>query len=214
LGPYGANVWIACGSGQPLILSGNSSNSVLQRAPHACGAGGTPAGAEAAHGRRSGEYSSVWVAVALPWAISDADGRVTRCDPQLVHTSELRIRHSQVSAPLGGTVGSATPLATGVCQWTQHGTPGEVLLKRDVNVVTPERFTRVKTVTIGTVTIVGGLGDEAFYSTFTQGHTTLTTLNIKKGTAAVTIRVSGGTKPAEEYQAKEKAVAVALLSKL
>jgi hypothetical protein len=121
---------------------------------------------------------------------------------------------AQVSAALGGAVAPAKPLVTGACQWTQQGKPGDVLFKLDVNLVTAEHFTRLKTVTIGTVTNVGGLGDDAFYSTFTQGHTTLTTLNIKKGTAAVTIRVSGGTKPAEEYQAKEKAVAVALLSKL
>jgi hypothetical protein len=89
-----------------------------------------------------------------------------------------------------------------------------VLLKLDVNLVTPEHFTRLKTVMTGTVTNVGGLGDDAFYSTLTQGHTTLTTLNIKKGTAAVTIRVSGGTKPAEDYQAKKKAIATALLPKL
>jgi hypothetical protein len=89
-----------------------------------------------------------------------------------------------------------------------------VLLKLDVNLITPDHFTRLKTVTAGTVTNVSGLGDDAFYSTFTQGHTTLTTLNIKKGSAAVTIRVSGGTKPADEYQAKEKAVAVALIPKM
>jgi hypothetical protein len=121
---------------------------------------------------------------------------------------------AQVSAALGGAVGPAKPLVTGVCQWTQQGKPGDVLMKLDVSLISAEHFTRLKTVTIGTVTNVSGLGDYAFYSTFTQGHTTLTTLNIKKGTAAVTIRVSGGTKPAEEYQAKEKAVAVALLSKL
>ena len=120
----------------------------------------------------------------------------------------------QVSTALGGTVGPAKPLATGACQWTQQGKPGDVLFKLDINLVTPERFTRLKTVTIGTVTNVSGLGDDAFYSTFTQGHRTLTTLNIKKGSAAVTIRVSGGTKPVEEYQAKEKTVAMAVLSKL
>jgi hypothetical protein len=120
----------------------------------------------------------------------------------------------QVSTALGGSVGPGRALATGVCQWAQQGRPGDDLLKLDVNLVTPERFTRLKTVTIGTVTNVGGLGDEAFYSTFTQGHTTLTTLNIKKGSSAVTIRVSGGTKPAEEYQAKEKAVAVTILPML
>jgi hypothetical protein len=67
---------------------------------------------------------------------------------------------------------------------------------------------------VGTITSASGLGDEAFYSTLTQGHTTLTTLNVRKGATAVVIRVSGGTKSAEEYQAKEKAVAVALLPKL
>jgi hypothetical protein len=121
---------------------------------------------------------------------------------------------AQVSAALGGSVGPGRSLAKGLCQWTQQGKPGDVLLKLDVNLITPEHFTRLKTVTVGTVTNVGGLGDEAFYSMFTQGQTTLTTLNIKKGSAAVTIRVSGGTKPAEEYQAKEKAVAVALVPKI
>jgi hypothetical protein len=120
----------------------------------------------------------------------------------------------QVSAALGGSVGPGKTLATGVCQWTQLGKPGDVLLKLDVNLITPDHFTRLKTVTAGTVTNVSGLGDDAFYSTLTQGHTTLTTLNIKKGSAAVTIRVSGGTKPADEYQAKEKAVAVALIPKM
>src|SRR5215813_15522581 len=121
---------------------------------------------------------------------------------------------AQVSAALGGPVGAGKALTKDVCQWSQQGKPGDVLLKLDVNVITPDHFTRLKTVTLGTVTNVGGLGDDAFYSTFTQGHTTLTTLNIKKGESAVTIRVSGGTKPAEEYQAKEKAVAQALVPKL
>ena len=121
---------------------------------------------------------------------------------------------AQVSAALGGSVGPGKALTKEVCQWTQLGKPGDVLLKLDVDLITPEHYTRLKTVTIGSVTSVGGLGDEAFYSTFTQGHTTLTTLNVKKGPSAVTIRVSGGTKAAEEYQAKEKAVAVVLVPKI
>lgn len=120
----------------------------------------------------------------------------------------------QVSAALGGSVGPGKSLTKGVCQWTQLGRPGDVLLKLDVTLITPEHFTRLKTVTVGTVANVSGLGDEAFYSTLTQGHTTLATLNVKKGASAVTIRVSGGTKPAEEYQAKEKAIAVALVPKM
>ena len=121
---------------------------------------------------------------------------------------------AQVSAALGGPVDPGRALAKALCQWTQQGKPGDVLFKLDVTLITPEHFTRLKTVTLGTVTNVSGLGDEAFFSTFTQGHTTLTTLNVKKGSAAVTIRVSGGTKPAEEYQAKEKAVAAALIPKM
>jgi hypothetical protein len=121
---------------------------------------------------------------------------------------------AEVTAALGGSIAPGNALATGVCQWSQQGKPGDVLLKLDVTLMTPDHFTRLKTVTIGTVTNVAGLGDEAFYSTLTQGQTTLTTLNIKKGGAAVTIRVSGGKKPAAEYQAKEKAVALALVPKL
>jgi hypothetical protein len=120
----------------------------------------------------------------------------------------------QVGAALGGPVSAGKSIATGVCQWTEQGKPGEVLFKLDVNLVTPERYARFKTVTVGTKSNVGGLGDEAFYSTFTQGRTTLTTLYIKKGGAAVTINVSGGMKSAEEYQTKERAVAMALLPKL
>lgn len=121
---------------------------------------------------------------------------------------------AQVSAALGGTVGSGRALTAGVCQWAQQGKAGDPLLKLDVNVITPEHFSRLKTVTAGTVTSVSGLGDEAFYSTLIQGRTVLTTLNVRKGATAVVIRVSGGTKSAEEYQAKEKAVAVALLPNL
>ena len=121
---------------------------------------------------------------------------------------------AQVSGALGGSVGPGKALTKDVCQWSQQGKPGDVLLKLDVNLITLDHFTRLKTVTLGTVTNVGGLGDEAFYSTFIQGRTTLTTFDVKKGDAAVVIRVSGGTKPAEEYQVKEKAVAEALIPKL
>jgi hypothetical protein len=121
---------------------------------------------------------------------------------------------AQVSAALGAPVGGGKSLATTVCQWLQQGKPGDELLKLDVTLVTIARFTRLKTVTLGTVTNVGGLGDEAFYSTFKTTNTTLTTLNVKKGDAAVVIQVSGGKKPAEEYQTKEKAVAQVLVPKL
>jgi len=62
----------------------------------------------------------------------------------------------------------------------------------------------MKSVAIGTVTNISGVGDDAYYSTLKTRNTTDTTLNVKKGVAAVVIRVSGGQKPVEEYQAKEK----------
>jgi len=120
---------------------------------------------------------------------------------------------AQVSAALGGTVGAGKPVA-GTCHWSQDGKAGAELLKLDVNIVTLDRYNRMKSVTVGTVSAVSGLGDDAYYSTLQQGRTTLTTLNIKKGSTAVVIRVSGGTKAAAEYQAKEKAVAQALVPKL
>jgi len=121
---------------------------------------------------------------------------------------------AQVSTALGGTVSAGKSLASSVCQWSQQGKAGDVLLKLDVNIVPPARYDRMKSVTVGTVKPVTGLGDDAYYSTLQQGQTTLTTLNIKKGDTAVVIRVSGGTMPAEDYQAKEKAVAQALVPKL
>jgi hypothetical protein len=72
----------------------------------------------------------------------------------------------------------------------------------------------MKSVTVGTVTGVTGMGDDAFFSTMNTTNLAITTLNIKKGNVAVTIRVSGGKKPAAEYQTKEKAVAQALVPKL
>jgi hypothetical protein len=124
------------------------------------------------------------------------------------------LTQAQASAALGGPVGPGKSIAGSVCQWQQQGKPGAELLKLDVNVVTVERYNRAKSVTIGTVMPVSGLGDDAYFATIKTGPTTVATLNVKKGDAAVIIRVSGGTKPVDEYEAKEKAVAQAIVPKL
>lgn len=121
---------------------------------------------------------------------------------------------AQVSAALGATVSAGKPLASTVCQWQQEGKTGIESLKLDVTMITPDRFARMKSVTIGTVTAAAGIGDDAYYSTLKTGSTITTTLNVKKGNTAVVIRVFGGKKPVEEYQAKEKALAQAILPKL
>ena len=124
------------------------------------------------------------------------------------------LTQAQASAALGVPVNAGKSLVGTVCQWEQPGKTGDELLKLDVNIVNVERFNRIKTVSLGTVASVGGVGDDAYYATTKTGRSTVTTLNVKKGDTAVIIRVSGGTKPVEEYQAKEKAVAQAIVPKL
>jgi len=124
------------------------------------------------------------------------------------------ITQAQASAVLGVPVAAGKSLVSSVCHWDQAGRPGSELLKLDINVVALDRFNRIKSVSAGTITPVTGIGDEAYYATLNTGRIVTTTLNVKKGGNAVIIRVSGGAKPAEEYQAKEKAVALVVVGKL
>ena len=121
---------------------------------------------------------------------------------------------AQVSAVLGGTVVGPERIGSKGCLWRQEGKAGVALLQLDITLLPPERFAHTKSVTIGTVDNVSGLGADAFYNTLKTGHTTSTTLNVKKGDTFVVIRVSGDEKRAEQYQAKEKAVAQAIVPKL
>ena len=123
---------------------------------------------------------------------------------------------AQASAALGATVPAGKPLAPTVCEWKEEGKAGAALLRLDITVITPERFARTKSATIGTVTNVNGIGDDAYYATLKSGQTINTGLSVKKGGTAVVIRVMGigGQKTVEEYQAKEKAVAQTILPKL
>jgi hypothetical protein len=121
---------------------------------------------------------------------------------------------TQVSAVLGRTFAAPKPIGSKGCLWRQEGKAGAALLQLDVTLLPPERFEHTKSVTIGTVNNVSGLGADAFYNTLKTAHTTATTLNVKKGDTFVVIRVSGGEKPVEDYQAKEKAIAQAILPEL
>jgi hypothetical protein len=121
---------------------------------------------------------------------------------------------AQVSAVLGGTISGPTPIGSKGCLWRQEGKAGVGLLQLDVTLLPPDRFAHTKSVTIGTVDNVSGLGADAFYNTLKTGHVTSTTLNVKKGDTFVVIRVSGDEKRAEQYQAKEKAIAQVLVPKL
>ncbi len=63
-----------------------------------------------------------------------------------------------------------------------------------------------------TSTPVGGLGEDAYYSTMAKPDTT--TLRVKKGSTAFTVRVFGGGISADDVKNDEKAVAQAALAKL
>jgi hypothetical protein len=117
---------------------------------------------------------------------------------------------AQVTAALGDPVGVGKPMTKQACQWSQQRKGGDDLLKLEVSLTTIERYNRFKTATSATVTTVGDLGDDAFYSTQTANNMQ-TALCIRKGETAVIIHVFGGKKPAPEYQSKEKAIAEALL---
>jgi hypothetical protein len=121
---------------------------------------------------------------------------------------------AQASAALGATVPAGKPLAPTVCEWREEGKVGTAALRLDITVITPERFAQTKSATVGTVTNVSGVGNDAYYSTIPSGATISTGLSVKKGDTAVVIRVMGGHKAVEEYQAKEKAVAQTILPKL
>jgi hypothetical protein len=121
---------------------------------------------------------------------------------------------AQASVALGAAVSVGKPLASTVCQWQQEGKTGIEALKLDLTFITPDRFARTKSATVGNVTNAAGVGDNAYYSTIKSGSTINTGLYVKKGDTAIVIRVFAGHKTAEEYQAKEKAVAQAILPKL
>ncbi len=124
------------------------------------------------------------------------------------------LTQAEASAALGAQVAAGKRLGPTSCHWDQIGKPGDELLKLDVTLLTVDRYNHMKAVTVGAVTNVPGVGDDAYFSTLKTTNMVITTLNIKKGNGAVTIRVSGGKKPAAEYQTKEKAAAQVLVPKL
>ena len=115
----------------------------------------------------------------------------------------------QVTAALGSAVGVGKPMTDKACQWSQPGKGGD-LLKLEVSLTTIDRYNQFKTASSATITTVGDLGDDAYYSTQT-GKDVQVALVIKKGETAVIVHVFGGNKAVAEYQSMEKAIAAALL---
>lgn len=123
------------------------------------------------------------------------------------------LTQAQVTAAVGVPVDPGKAVVATACQWQQPGKTGANLLKLDVTIIKVEQFNAGKTMGgPATSTPVDGLGDDAYYSVLAAAK--IATLRVKKGNVAFAIRVWGGVRPLDEAQAKEKAVAQAILSKL
>lgn len=128
------------------------------------------------------------------------------------------ITQAQLNAALGVSVDPGKVIAPGkVCQWRQPAAkPGDEVFTVDVSIIDMRAFDVGKTIgaTAGargpTATAITGLGDDAYYYVLARN----TEIRLKKGNVFLAVRVSGGRKPIEEYEAKEKAVAAAIVPKL
>ncbi len=119
---------------------------------------------------------------------------------------------TQIGAALGMPVAISLGQGTQACQWTATK-PGSNAVKVSVSFISMAGFDAAKK-SFGPITStpVGGLGEDAYYST--MGRPDTTTLRVKKGASAFTVRVFGGGLSADEAENEEKAVAQAVLAKL
>jgi hypothetical protein len=126
---------------------------------------------------------------------------------------------AQVSAVLGVNVGAGNRLASKVCDWSASGQPAGTSAKKvTVTLLDAQGFAATKMPVNSkgiTKTPVSGVGDDAVFGT-TSGLAT--TLSVKKGDFFFVVRVSGfplnPPSALDEVQAKEKTLALQILSKL
>ncbi len=119
---------------------------------------------------------------------------------------------AEIGTALGTTVAISLGQGTQACQWTSTQ-PGANATKVSLSFISLAGFAAAKE-SRGPITStpVGGLGEDAYYSTMARPDTT--TLRVKKGGSSFTVRVYGGGLSADEAKDEEKAVAQAVLAKL
>jgi len=128
------------------------------------------------------------------------------------------VSQAQLNAALGVSVDSGKAIAGGKsCQWRQPpAKPGDEVFIVDVTIVDMHAFEIGKAASAAAgpsgpkATPISGLGDDAYYYVLGQ----ISEIRLKKGNSFLGVRVSGGKKPLAEYEAKEKAVAAAIVPKL
>ncbi len=128
------------------------------------------------------------------------------------------LTQAQVSAVLGVNVGEGRRVAPTLCEWAVPGEPPSLRQKKvDITLITERGFASAK-MPVGqgiTKVPVSGVGDEAIAGTTAKFATTLT---VKKGDVFFVVHVGGfpidQSKAIDEVQAKEKTLALEILSKL
>ena len=126
----------------------------------------------------------------------------------------LLLTQAQISAELGVSVEAGEHVvasAPGLCGWAPPGGPAINGRKVVLNLKTTEAFNIGKTPIKGiTKTPVSGIGDDAYYTTASGLGTTLSVI---KGDVAFNIALHGDF-PVDQIKAKEKTLALQILSKL
>lgn len=146
------------------------------------------------------------ITAAVNWSFSVAAAQVDPCS---------LLTPAQVGAALGTQVGDGKHLASTVCEWAESQSGGRK--KLDVTLLTERGFAAAKTPVGGVITKtpVSGVGDEAVFGTTGKVSAGL---SVKKGGTMFTVRVLGvpldQPQAANDVQAKEKALAVQIVSKL
>ena len=162
------------------------------------------------------KYSVAWV-IGVLCLLAACDSRAAYGAPPTDPCSLLT--PEQVSAVLGVQAGPGKRLASRLCDWRPPGQSMGMKAKSVmITLLDASGFTATKTqlnVQGITKVPVSGIGDEAVYGT-TSGLGS--TLSVKKGDFYVVVHVNGfpfdKSKGADEVEAKEKTLALQILSKL
>jgi len=160
------------------------------------------------------KHSTAWF-IGVLFVLVAGTSRPAYCAPPSDPCSLLT--QGQVSSVLGVQVGEGQRVATKLCEWSVPGAPGLNVKKVTVTLQDAQSFAYAK-MPVGhgiTKITVSGIGDEAIYGTTPRFATTLT---VKKGGFFFVVHVWGfpldQTKAIDDVQAKEKTLALQILSKL
>jgi hypothetical protein len=128
------------------------------------------------------------------------------------------LTQSQVSAVLGVQIGEGRRVAPTLCEWAIPGEAPSIRQKKVTVIIETEPGFAAAKIPVGhgtTKVPASGIGDEAVFGTTPKYATTLT---VKKGAFYVAVCVYGfpldQSKAVDEVQAKEKTLALQILSKL